>query len=81
MTYAPIKLIVFIWRELPLFWKYCFLVAVAYTLIFFLAPFSVLLFSLDFLMPLILAGFGIFVFKVAVGWRKYRLSQTRHEVR
>ncbi|MCX6713308.1 MAG: hypothetical protein NTY66_03835 [Candidatus Vogelbacteria bacterium] len=65
------NLVSFIWRELPLFWKYTFLVAVAYTIIFFLASFSVLLFALDFLTPFIFGGIIIFVWKTAIGWRKW----------
>jgi hypothetical protein len=75
MTTQKPKLIVYLVRELTFFWKYLFAVAVVYAIIFFFANFSILLFSLDWLTPLMALGGAIFAFKIAVGWRKY-LHQT-----
>jgi len=79
MTSSPRYLFSYILRELPVFWKYTAMVVVVYLVIFFLFSFSLLLYALDFLMPLIIAGGLIFVFRAMIGWRKWQ--RNKHSIR
>ena len=70
-------LLVLIFRELNIFVLYVLIVIVVYALIFFLAPFNILLDALSFLMPAISVGviiFAINYFTALIKYRRYSIS-------